>query len=83
MEENEVAPKRVASQLGLASSTVSYHLDRLEDSGLVTNAYGSDGKMKLSVSDPGRVEELLLATDPDMLERLTDHFERLVDGLLD
>lgn len=83
LDNGEIAPKHLSSQLEVAPSTVSYHLDRLEAAGLVEKGYGPNGKMRLSVPNPLRAEELLQATDPDMVDRLTDRFERLVDGLLD
>lgn len=83
LEEEHLAPKQASSQLELARSTVSYHLDRLEDAGLVKKGHGPDGKMRLSAPDSRRANELLDTTDPDMVDRLTDRFERLVDGLLE
>lgn len=82
LENGEVRPKHVADRFDLARSTVEYHLERLEATGLIQKGYSPDGTMHVSVPCSDRGEELLSVTDPDMVDRLTDRFDRLVDGLL-
>ena len=58
----------ITDALGLAKSTVSYHLARLVDSGLVVALPRGAG---VSLRDPRRVERLLLRWEPprDLVDR--------------
>ncbi|QKY21527.1 helix-turn-helix domain-containing protein [Halolamina sp. CBA1230] len=73
----------LADRLGIARSTLSYHVDRLSEAGLVDERRDECGRVHLSPSDPGTTESLLATVDPDASDRLVDRFTRLVDELLD
>ena len=83
VEADNPRPIEVTERLGIARSTLEYHLDRLETVGLIEKHYDREGTMRLSISNPERARTLLRTTDPDMVDRLTDRFDRLVDSLLD
>lgn len=83
LKNDNPKPKEIASRLGLARSTVEYHLDRLSTVDIIEKKYALDGTIRISIMDAERARRLLRATDPDMVDRLTDRFGRLVDNLLD
>jgi predicted transcriptional regulator len=76
------SPARLADQLGIARSTLEFHVERLIDAGLVGKSYDARGRVTLSLADPAAVGHLLDALQPSLPERLTDRFTRLVDSLL-
>lgn len=75
---NLLATKRIAhgeltQRLGLAKSTVSYHLGKLREAGIVGEEPGS-----LFLAEPKRIERLLLRWEPP--RDLTDSFADLWEG---
>lgn len=74
-------PAEVVEELGIARSTLEYHLDRLTEVGVVEKRR-EDGRVTLALARPAETAELLRAVDPSLPARLADRFERLVDGLL-
>lgn len=74
-------PGAVADDLGVARSTLEWHLDRLVAEGLVEKRR-SAGRVELALADPDLVGRRLEAVGPSVPERLVDRFTRLVDGLL-
>lgn len=81
LDAGEAAPAEVTEALGIARSTLEYHLDRLCEQGLVEKHH-ERGRVTLVPAAPERTADLLRKADPSMSERLTDRFTRLVDGLL-
>jgi len=80
--EDRTRPADVADRLDIARSTLEHHLDGLAEHGIVEKR--RDGRrVTLTVVRPEETVELLGAVEPTLLERLTDRFERLVDGLLE
>jgi predicted transcriptional regulator len=75
-------PAAVADELGIARSTLEYHLDRLRDAALVTKRRDDSGRVTLLISDATLVADLLADIEPTLPERLVDRFTRLVDGFL-
>ena len=73
----------LAAQLGVARSTLSYHVDRLRAAGLVDERRGGSGRVYLSLADRGTVRSLLSTVEPAAPDRLVDRFTRLVDELTD
>ncbi|WP_053947467.1 winged helix-turn-helix transcriptional regulator [Halolamina sediminis] len=79
----ETPAAALADRLDVARSTLSYHVDRLRDAGLVEQRRDDRGRVHLSLVDPERTRSLLATVDPDASDRLVDRFTRLVDELLD
>jgi len=75
-------PADVADDLGVARSTLEYHLDRLVEAGLVRKERDARGRVTLVLADPERTVRLLDAVEPSVSDRLVDRFTRLVDNLL-
>jgi predicted transcriptional regulator len=75
-------PGRVADELGIARSTLEWHLDRLVDHGLVEKRRRG-GRVTLAVDESERAVELLREADPTLRDRLVDRFTRLVDRLFE
>ena len=83
LEEGPMPARELATELDLANSTVSYHVDRLEQAALVEREQTLRNADRLRIADPQRIESLLAHIVPDPSARLTDRFERLVDELVD
>lgn len=76
------APDEVAEDVGIARSTLEYHLDRLVEVGVVEKRRDDRGRVTLAPVDPEVTARLLRETDPSLPARMADRFERLVDDLL-
>jgi predicted transcriptional regulator len=76
-------PAALAADLGVARSTVEYHLGRLIDGGLVEKRHDADGRVTVHLRRPQATARLLSAVDPSYADRFVDRFMQLVDGLLD
>jgi predicted transcriptional regulator len=81
LDAEEAPPAEVADALGIARSTLEYHLDRLCEECLVEKHH-ERGRVTLVPAAPERTADLLRTADPSLPERLTDRFARLVDSLL-
>jgi predicted transcriptional regulator len=75
-------PAEIAQRLGIARSTVEYHLDRLCDCELITKCYGTGSAVTVKISNHETVRELLGVVEPTFPERMTDRFTRLFDDVL-
>jgi predicted transcriptional regulator len=83
LESGPARPTEVADALGVARSTLEYHLDRLVDHDLVEKRRDDRGRVTLAAVAPEETAALLGRITPSLPARLTDRFERLVDSLLD
>ncbi|EMA35315.1 winged helix-turn-helix transcriptional regulator [Halobiforma nitratireducens] len=82
--ENEPAdPSSVAAEIGIARSTLEYHLDRLGEHDIVRKRYDESNRVELELVEPGRVGRLLSEVEPTVPDRLVDRFTRLIDELLE
>ena len=77
------APDAVAAEVGIARSTLEWHLDHLLERDLVEKAYDERGRVTLSLARPAETADLLGAVEPSLPDRLVDRFTRLVDSFLD
>ena len=77
------APDAVAAEVGIARSTLEWHLDHLLERDLVEKAYDERGRVTLSLARPAETADLLGAVEPSLPDRLVDRFTRLVDRFLD
>jgi predicted transcriptional regulator len=76
------APAAVADNLGVARSTLEWHLDRLVSEGVVRKSRDERGRVTLVLADPERTAAYLETVDTSLPERLVDRFDRLLDDLL-
>ena len=83
IEHEPARPGAIADELGIARSTLEYHLDRLVDRDVVEKSYDERNRVTLALANPERTGELLSAVEPTVPDRLLDRFTRLVDELLE
>ena len=82
IEEGPIAPTPVADDLGIARSTLEWHLDHLTEQNLVEKRRDERGRVTLALSRPDETATLLRLVEPSVPERLVDRFTRLVDSLV-
>lgn len=80
MEDGPMRPVAVVERIGIARSTLSWHVDRLIAADIVEKR--RDEPLLLALSHPERTARLLREADPSLSSRLVDRFTRLVDNLL-
>lgn len=74
-------PTAVADELGIARSTLEYHIDNLADAELVRKDRDDAGRVTLTALHPEETLRLLDLVSPSLPDRLVDRFERLVDSI--
>ncbi|MES3160320.1 MAG: winged helix-turn-helix transcriptional regulator [Halorubrum sp.] len=74
-------PVDLADELGLARSTVAYHVSNLADAGVVDRS--TDEPMRVALAEPVRTADLLDAVSPSLPDRVVDRFVRTVDRLFE
>ncbi|ERH01316.1 MAG: uncharacterized protein conserved in archaea [Halonotius sp. J07HN6] len=83
LESGPETPASVADSLDIARSTLEWHLDHLEEQGLVDKERDTHNHVTLVVSNPAEVVGLLEEITPSLSDRMVDRFTRLVDSLLE
>ena len=83
LESGPATPAAVADSLDIARSTLEWHLDHLDEQGLVDKERDTQNHVTLVVSDPAAVVGLLEEITPSLSDRMVDRFTRLVDSLLE
>jgi len=73
-------PETLTEELGLARSTVAWHVSNLTEADVVVKSNGRP--MTLRLAHPERTAELFETVSPSMPDRLVDRFMRTVDSLL-
>ncbi|AGB33256.1 regulatory protein ArsR [Natrinema pellirubrum DSM 15624] len=81
-ETDTAAPADIADDLGIARSTLEYHVDRLVAHDIVEKRYDDRNRVVLDLADPEATGRLLTTVTPTVPDRLVDRFTRLVDELL-
>lgn len=81
-DRGRARPDEVAEALGVARSTLEWHLERLVAQDLVTKHRGDGNRVTLELVDPEETIELLQVTDPSLLESMVSGYTRLVDEFL-
>lgn len=80
---NDVRPDAVAADLGIARSTLEWHLGHLSEQEIVKKSRNENNRVTLSLSHPGRTARLLAETTGSLPDRFADRFMRLVDDLFE
>lgn len=83
LEHGESSPGTVVDAMGIARSTLEWHLETLTETGIVEKRRVDGNRIMLVPVHPEETAELLATVDPSLAERLVDRFERLVDGLVE
>jgi predicted transcriptional regulator len=82
LERGETTPGTLADEMGIARSTVEWHLSNLLEYDLVEKEY--EGRtVSVRPTRPELLRETLVEIDPSLPDRLVDRFSRLVDSLLE
>jgi len=76
-------PAAVADALGVARSTLEWHLDGLVDAGVVEKRRDERDRVTLALADPEATARSLRRIEPSVPDRLVDRFTRLVDSILE
>jgi predicted transcriptional regulator len=82
MTSGPSTPDVVADGVGIARSTLEWHLDHLVEQSIVDKERDERGHVTLVLSQPQETAEMLRVVEPSVADRLVDRFTRLVDGLL-
>jgi len=83
LERDERRPADVADSVGVARSTLEWHLDTLVEADLVEKRRDDGGRVTLVLTRPAETGELLARVAPSLAGRLVDRFERLFDALVE
>lgn len=75
-------PHEVADEVGIARSTLEWHVDRLMEEGLIEKHRDERNHVTLVAARPADTVSLLTTVEPSLPKRLVDRFTRLVDSLL-
>ncbi len=82
LDRDSIHPDELATEAGIARSTVEWHLSNLLEYDLAEKEY--DGQtVSVRLTRPELLRELLVEIDPSVPDRLVDRFSRLVDSLLE
>lgn len=76
-------PADVADAVGVARSTLEWHLDGLVDAGVVEKRRDERGRVTLALVEPQATARSIRRIEPSLPDRLLDRFTRLVDALLE
>ena len=82
LESGPSRPQTIADELGIARSTLEWHVDHLAEQDVVKKERSSRNHVTLIVSHPDRTRDLLKAVSPSIPDRFVDRFTRLVDSLM-
>lgn len=82
LEGDSSSPSEVADRVGIARSTLEWHLDHLVEQNIVDKRRDSHNRVTLELTRPEQTVHLLKTIEPSLPARLVDRFERLFDQLL-
>ncbi|MFC4987307.1 winged helix-turn-helix transcriptional regulator [Saliphagus infecundisoli] len=83
IEHEPASPTETAEALGIARSTLEYHVNHLIEQEVVKKEYGIRNQVTLHLAQPDQIGPLLSEVRPTVPDRFIDRFTRLVDSLLD
>jgi predicted transcriptional regulator len=69
LDEGRLPAATLADRLGLARSTVSWHLDSLSDAGVVETSRGARGRIEVSLARPAETDRLRREVAPSFAGR--------------
>jgi predicted transcriptional regulator len=76
-------PAALADTLGVARSTLEWHLDHLVEQKLVVKERDAENHVTVHLRRPGETVRLLRVVEPSLPDRLVDRFTRLVDSIFE
>lgn len=82
LEHGETEPQSAADALGIARSTLEWHLDQLIERSLARKRRYPGNRITLVVPDPAETLDLLGEITPSLSDRMLDQFTGLVDDLI-
>lgn len=83
LEKGMADPATVSDSLGIARSTLEWHLGHLEEQNLVKKQRDEQNRVTLVVPKPEETISLLEDITPSLSDRMTDRFIRLIDSFLE
>ena len=81
-DSEEARPGEIAESLGLARSTLEWHLDHLQEQDLIAKRRDENNQVVLELVRPEWTIEVVKRADPSLLESMVSGYARLVDELL-
>lgn len=82
LEHGPDRPSEVAIRVGIARSTLEWHLAHLVKQDVIEKRRGTHNRVTLVLQRPEMTLDLLHTIEPSLPERLVDRFERLLDHFL-
>ncbi|MBO0888260.1 winged helix-turn-helix transcriptional regulator [Candidatus Bathyarchaeota archaeon] len=79
LKESKCTPRRVVELTGLAKSTVSEHISKLVEAGVVTERVLDGNRLEIALNEPSQVKRLLDSPNITLLEKAADRFIDLWD----
>lgn len=80
LAEEEPYAAELTDALGVARSTVTWHVSTLVDAGLAEKSYDEDGRMRVRLARPQETSRLLAEVTPGLPETLVDRFSGTADA---
>jgi predicted transcriptional regulator len=82
LERERARPADLADSLGIARSTLEWHVGHLQEQDLVEKRRDDRNRVTLVPVRPEETKRLLAAVEPSLPQRMVDRFTRLFDDLL-
>lgn len=82
LERGEMSPTDLVQQVGVARSTIEWHISNLVEYELVEKRTENRAVM-VALTRPEMMGELLVEIEPSLSDRLVDRFTRLVDSVIE
>ena len=79
LEAGSLSADELVNRIGVARSTVSWHVSALAEAEILEKSYGERGRVIVALTDPDETRRLLATVRPSLTDRLVDRFTRLVD----
>lgn len=83
IEHESADLNETAEALGIARSTLEYHVTHLVEQEIVEKQYNTRNQVTLCLAQPDQIGLLLVEVTPTVPDRFIDRFTRLVDSLLE
>lgn len=83
LERGQGRPAAVADSVGVARSTLEWHLETLVEADIVEKRRDDGNRVTLVLTRPAETGALLARVAPSLAGRLVDRFERLFDAFVE